>query len=321
MPPPTPDYRGNQPHYLINAKDLSDDIKLGRYMLIDKLAALPVILSYGALGAGSTVPALPTASATQVDAIYLPGSIGNDYLELYQTTQQTLMPSRHASKGLLMGGDVVDNESVEFVPGGNHVSNPLGYSAPTAGQAPPTDVARVIRATFEFADVSGSDQFFVGFRKQEAYAVPTSLLTTGDPIYTDLIGVGFSGAANPNDVKVISDINNGGSALVTDTGFDWADGGIHTLEVRLIGRKAVILINGVRLGDTVRKDGLGAAITAQPTIAPPPFTVDAGDFMIPMIFHRYDATTPGAVYLRRLEVGTARAMGLDPNALEVSSSL
>lgn len=296
---------GVQHHDIAFANNLSEALRKAKYMLVDKFSCQPQITQYGTQASPVTVPTFPTAAQDNIDLLTFADAMGNRGIELYQTTAQTLMPSIHASKGLLVGCDVANNEAIELVPGGNRASNPLGY---TAGTGPGV----FLRATFEFADVSGTDQFIVGFRKQEAYVVPTSFLSAGDALYTDFIGIGFSGAADPNDVKIMSDLNNGGSTTVTDTLFNWADGLSHKLEIRIRKRVAEFYINGVKLGDTVRKDAAGASITAQPTASYSAFTVDSGDFMIPFIFHRYDATTPGAVYISRIECGQLLEVGLDP---------
>lgn len=288
-----------QPHERLFANQVSEGLRKGKYMLFDRPSPLLILNSSGA------IPALYTAVAAQVDAILVPDAFGNQYIEMYQTTAQALPPVHHATKGITIGGDLVDNESVEYVPGGNRTTNPLGY---TAG----TDPGVFIRAIFEIADASGSDQFGIGFRKQEAYVVPTSFLSTGDALYTDFAMLGFSGTAAANLVKSMTDLNNAGSTVVTSSAFAWADGTIHQLEVRIKGRVVSYFINGRRVGETVKLDGLGADITDQPTTALPSFTFDTGDFLIPFIFHRYDTTTPGAVYLRHLEVGQLLEVGLQP---------
>lgn len=298
-----PGYGTNQPHAPVFAYDISENIRKGKYMVLERSAMHPHILQNGTQAAPVSVPTLPTAVQDNLDTLIFPNGFGCLGLEMYQTTAQTLMPLRHATKGLEIGLDEVNNESVEYVPGGNHAANPLGYLSGT-------DPGVFIRATFEIADTSGSDQFCIGFRKQENYVVPTSFLSTGDALYTDFVGLGFSGTAAANLVKSMTDLANSGSTTVTSSAFAWADGGIHQLEVRIKGRIVSYFINGVRTGDTVRKDGLGAAITAQPTVALPNITVTNALFWVPFIFHRYDATTPGAVYLRRLEVGQLLEAGL-----------
>lgn len=290
---------GAQSFSRVYANMLSEGIRRGKYFLIDAPSTGPIILSSSAAGSVA-----PTAGAAQVDTMYIPGSLG-PAVEIYQTTAQTALPYMVADKGLEIGGDQVNNESVEYVPGGNSANNPLGY---TAG----SDPGVFLRATLEIADVSGSDQLLVGFRKQEAYLVPTSFISGGDPDYNDFYGIGFSGSANPNDVKTVNALNGDATANVADTGFDWADTEVHKLEVRIKGRAVTCFINGVELGGSVSKDALGNAITAQPTTRPAAFSFDSGDFLIPFMFFRYDATTPGSIILRRLECGQLLEVGLQP---------
>lgn len=301
---------GAAPFVPIHSYQFSAGFKNRKFMLLPRVAAHPQILQNGTQAVPVSVPTLPTGVQDNVDTIQCAEALGH-IIEMYQTTAQTLMPLRHATKGLEIGLDKVDNESVEYVPGGNHAANPLGCLVGT-------DPGVFIRATLEIVDVSGSDQLVVGFRKQEAYVVPTSFLAAGDALYTDFYGIGFSGSANPNDVKTVKDINNAGSTVVFDTGFNFADNDIHTLEIRVKGRKVSVFINGVSLGSTVKKNGLGAAITAQPTLTPPAFSFDAGDFVIPFIFSRYDAAAPGAIYLRSLACGQLVEDGLDPSQASVA---
>lgn len=231
------------------------------------------------------------------------------YWNVFTTTDQDLLPTGSATNGLDIAGDLVDNEALEIVPGGNAANSRLAF---TVG----TDSDFFLRAKLKITDVDGSDQFLVGFRKQEPFAVPTSFLNTGDGIYTDFFGIGFAATvASPNDVRTAYDLNNGGSTTVTDTGFNWADGEVHEVQLRVVGAKAVVLINGVRIGNPIAKDGDGAAITSQSTFSAPSFTFDSGDTLVPFIFLRHDAAISNAHYLRELEIGHLVEAGLDPNAL------
>lgn len=290
---------GVSPHERAYASMISEGIRRGKYMLFERPGPLSILNAAGA------IPALGTAAQGQVDTIIVPGAFGNSHLEMFQTTAQTLFPI-YNPKGILFGGDVVDNESIEYVPGGNRAENPLSYLAGT-------DPGVFIRAIFEITDASGTDQFGIGFRKQEAYQVPTSLLTGGAAVYTDFAMLGFSGTAAANLVKSITSVASAVN-VVTSSAFAWADTTIHQLEVRIAKRVVSYFINGRRTGETVRLDALGAAITAQPTVALPAYTFTAALRLIPFIFHRYDSTTPGAVYLRKLEVGQLLEVGLQPEA-------
>lgn len=285
-----------QSNQKVYANNLSDAIRAGKYMHWAAKSAHPFLLQFGTQATPVTVPTMPTAVQDNIVAIRLPGAVGNDYVEMYQHTAQTLMPSVHASKGLEIALDQVDNETVEYVPGGNRASNPLGY---TAG----TDQGVFLRAELEIANADGMDQFLIGWRKQEAYAVPTSFLTTGDGIYTDFVGLGFAATvANPNPLAVAYDLNNSGSTTVFAPNFTVADSVILKLEVQLSARKFRGLINGVPLGGRVSKDALGNSITAQNTLSPPVITMDSGDFLIPFILLRQDALL-STVFLRSLTCG------------------
>lgn len=303
---------GVQPHVGVAGFQFTPGLRSGSYMVVGRQSTHPRTFQHGTAASPVSVPALPTAVQGGLNTVELANAFGHKVIELFQTTAQSLMPLLHATKGIEIGLDKLNNECVEYVPGGNHAANPLGCLAGT-------DPGVFLRATFEITDVSGIDQFVVGFRKQEAYAVPTSFLSTEDALYTDFYGIGFSGAADPNNVKTVQDLNNGGSTVVFDTGFDWADTKVHTLEVRVKGRKASCFINGASLGSVVKKDGLGAALTAQTTRTPAQFTFDAGDFLVPFIFVRFDATTPDAIYLRALACGRLYEDGLDPSQQPVAT--
>lgn len=301
--------RGPLGSSLVYADMLADDLRFGKYMHLQKgqLSSInPIILQYGTQAAPVGVPALPSAAADGIDTMQFPNAPFNSGIEIHQTTAQTLMPLKHATKGLEIGLDKVDNETVEYVPGGNSASNPFGCLVGT-------DAGILIRATFEITDVSGSDQFGIFLRKQEAYATPTSFLTTGDPIYDTIVLLGFAATvATPNPVNISSDLNNTGSATVQTAGFTVPDGGIVQWEMRLIGRKVRYFINGVELGGRITKDAAGSTITAQQTIARSPFLFDSGDFVIPGIFSRFDTTTPGTIFLSELLVAQLRTVGLAP---------
>lgn len=228
------------------------------------------------------------------------------YWELFQTTAQTIGPLAHAD-GWNISGDLVDNEALELVPGGNLVNNPL---ARTMGTTPNFFHSLTFKAT----DADGSDQFILGMRKQEAFAVPTSFLTTGDGVYTDFVGIGFAKAvANPNPISVTSDLNNSGSATVSQVGFTVANGVPIQLTQVFRGRVATFYINGVKLGGVVSKDALGAAITAQQTLPPHTFTADSGDLYLPFIHLRHDAAVSEGLVLMDYEAGLLVDVGEDPD--------
>lgn len=299
--PRTPN--GN-PGGLVYADSLGDDLRFGKYLHLRRTAMHSVILQNGTQAAPVSVPTLPTAVQDNLNTLVFPNAPFNAGLEMYQTTAQTLMPLRHATKGIEIALDQVNNESVEYVPGGNHAANPF---ATLLG----TDPGIRILLTFETAVANSHDQFIIGFRKQENYVVPTSFLTGGAAGYTDFCALGFSATvASPNPIGVVTSI---GSAvnIASPAGFTVPITTTVQLEIRLLGRKPRYFINGVELGGRVSRDAIGTAITAQQTIAPPAYTFAAGLTVIPFIFVRQDAAT-GAIFMRELRVEQLKSVGLAP---------
>lgn len=293
-----------QPHTNTFANDLSDGLRKGKYMQVERPSIAPLILQYGTQAAPVGVPALPTAAADGIDVVMFGQALGQQSLELHQTTAQTLMPLLHATKGLEIALDQVDNETVEYVPGGNKASNPLLYLAGT-------DPGVFFRATFEITAANGMDQFGIGFRKQENYVTPVSWLSGGAPTYTDAVLFGFAGAvASPNQVRSSTTIGSA-VAVASTTNFFWTAGQIHTLEVRVSKRVVSYFINGARLGERITKDGLSAAITSQSTTPTAAYTFTSGLSLIPFIFLRQDAATT-TVFLRSFIVGQLLEVGLQP---------
>lgn len=287
--------------YRLDPRQASDGLRYRRYLYMKP--STPFLNFNGTVAGGIT--AFPAGNqAAEVDLIVDPK--GSGVLEMYNTTAQTLFPVFTDGSGLEIALDQVDNESVEYVPGGNSAVNPYRCLVGT-------DPSVFIRATVEFDDASFSDQMLIGYRKQEAYAVPTSFLSTGDGTYTDFAGIGFAHAkANPNIVYTATDAANSGSTTTKSTLFSVADNDIVTFEVRVVGAKVVYLINGQRVGDRITRNGEGTAITAQDTATPTPYSFTAGLNIIPFIFIRQDADV-GHVYLRELEVGYLRDVGLADN--------
>lgn len=291
--------RATRPFQRLYPKDLHTNLTKGKYLFSTFAGSDPSLFR-----TASGLTALPTASQGQVDRMF---TSDGTFMEYFQSTAQTLQPVAHATKGLVLDGDQVDNECQEYVPGGNSTTSPYAFVIGT-------DTDFFFRCTFEITDASGSDQFMMGFRLVQTFQVPTSFLTTGDAGYTDFAAIGFATTkANPNPVAVAYDLNDSGSTTVQAAGFTWADTLKHKLEIRVIARKAYFYINGVRLGGTVSKDAAGTAITAQNTTTGPSFTFDNGDTVVPFIFVRQDADLLDAVYISDMEIGHLTDIGLDKN--------
>jgi hypothetical protein len=280
---------------------MSPFLRLGnhRYVKEEFGASYPLCFS-NATG----VTALVTAAQGQIDKmITMPR--GNVW-DIFQATAQTLMPVPQSGGGLELALDQVNNEAVEYVPGGNDSANPFGF---TAG----TDPSWFFRLRFKTTTVAGTDQFAVGFRKQAGYQATPELAVDG--LYTD-----FAYLANiSGDVKILTDLNDSGTATVTDTLFNIANAEVCVFEVRVIGRRAYYYVNGVRLSLPIKYDGNGVALVGgiQNTLTPPAFTFDSGDFLIPSIISRQAAgltTIIGYEY----EVGPLAVVGKDTGVFDRS---
>lgn len=296
--------RSNRPLRYVDQYEINPNLTQGKYYHENFKQGSDILW----FNVASGLPVLPLAATAAQGTAHQGISPRGMYWQLFNTTDQDVLTIGTAASGLNIAGDLVNNEALELVPGGNADNSRLAF---TVG----TDSDFFIKAKFKITDADGSDQFLVGFRKREAFAVPTSFLTTGDGIYTDFFGVGFAATvANPNGVSTASDLNNGGSTTVTSTGFTWADTLTHTLEVRVVGRKALVLINDVLLGNPIAKDGDGGAITAQSTLTGPVFTFDSADVLVPFIFLRHDTNVSESHFLQEIEVGHLVDVGKDPNA-------
>lgn len=261
-----------------------------------------VPLLIGATG----IPTMPTSPVAQGTTVHYFSPRGN-YFQLFTTTAQAILPFGLAGTGLEISGDEVDNEALELLFGANADDSPLAFKNGT-------DSDYFIRAKFKVTDADGSDQFGLFLRKREAFAVPVSFLTTGDPVYTDIVLFGFAATvANPNVVRISYDQNNSGSATVASSAFTWADTKVHELMMKVRARKVEFFINGVQLGGTVSKDGDGAAITAQATTTAPSITLDNGDWMVGGVFLRHDAAVAEDTYLVEAEMGHLSEIGEDPD--------
>jgi hypothetical protein len=287
---------------------------------VDGLAPRLTRGGYGYVGKQSFSPAAYTVSAAGVPTIGTgvtgttpfsqwgvgPYSVPVEMSVLVATSAR--LPLAHATKGLELQPNAINNDTVEYVIGGNKTTNPYAH---VVGTTPPS----FFSVTLEQTDADGCDQLVVGWRIVQAFnAAGNGFITGVDPGYTDFAAMGFAGAiANPNPMRVITDLNDTGTPTISLAGFTWADTLVHKLEVRVVGRKALFLLNGALLGASIRKDALGNSITAQQTTTPPTYSFDTGDTLVPFIYIRNDTNIGEGIYLAELEVGRLTDIGLDNN--------
>jgi hypothetical protein len=210
-------------------------------------------------------PALTTGTANMA-------YFGNGGQILYAAlgAGQTLDLDMDATKGLIISGDLVDNEGYELTLGVGGASGRVFIVG--------TDPAFYICATVEIADVSGTDDFHVGFRRPE-------VINATHDNYLDLASIGITTAANPAAIQ-IETIDDNAATVTTDTTDTMADGDSDKFCVYVSGAGAV----------TYTVDDVAPTVTAA-------VTLDDGQPYVPYIYYLHATTTPGLVYVSDLEVG------------------
>lgn len=103
-------------------------------------------------------------------------------------------------------------------PATSAVQNPNPYSF-VIGQ----DAAFAMTAQFTVEDASGTNPLIIGFRKCQAFDATLSN-------YTDFVSIGIVGTANPNTIKIQTNIGSAG-VVTTDTTQTWADNAVHSLSI------------------------------------------------------------------------------------------
>jgi len=138
-------------------------------------------------------------------------SVGNGHkFAMFPIVAQTLTPVMSAT-GLNIGADQTDNDGMEMVSG--------FYGATGRPYIIGTDPAFKFCATVTVDDVSGVDDFHIGFR--EVADLPNGTFTN----YTDFATLGWSTNADPADLNTVTDLDNAGevTTATTDTVADGAN--------------------------------------------------------------------------------------------------
>lgn len=183
-------------------------------------------------------------------------------------TQTILAPTMTATGFDINSQDQTDNDGIELCPG-ILASSPFKF---TVG----TDAAFKVRAKISVADVSGTDDLAIGFRKAEAYQA--NLDDYDEMACLNVI----SGDINTETIL------NGAATTSTDTTDNLADAGTVTLEVKVSAAGVVsYLIDG-----------------APPTaVAATAFTFDDAEVVVPFIYCLNASDVAGEVVLIEWECG------------------
>jgi predicted component of type VI protein secretion system len=191
---------------------------------------------------------------------------GKNAFEYHVKGTQTLVAPSFSSSGLDISLDQTDNDGVELTQGISSRSK----HAFTVGTSQPF----FVECQFSIADVSGTDDCAVGFRKAEAYQA-----NIDDYDEMAVLNV-ISG-----DIKIEKILNNAATTTV-DTTQNWADAETHTLriEVGLDGKCRFMV------------DGADATVSSA-------HTFDSGEVVVPFFFFLHSADVAGAVALKSWKCG------------------
>lgn len=179
---------------------------------------------------------------------------------------QTILAPVITATGLDIGMDQTDNDGVEITQG-ILASTRHAYTVGTDGEF-------FFRVKFKIADVSGTDDCAIGFRKAEAYQANID-------DYDEMAAMNVIAG----DIKLETILNNG-ATTTTDTTNNWADGETHDLKV-IVSSAGVV---------TYKIDGAAPTTTAA-------FTFDNGEVVVPFMFFLHAADVAGAVELIEWECG------------------
>lgn len=183
---------------------------------------------------------------------------------------QTILAPKLDTFGLNLVQDATAGDGIELTMGQTSLS-PCAF---TINQ----DAAFFLQAVFKSEDVSGSNPLIIGFRKAQAFDATLAN-------YTDFVSIGLVGTANPNTVKIQTQVNTGG-VVTTDTTQTAADAAVIQFKIKVSSTGVVTYEYNY----------------AAPTVVAA-FTFDSGDVVIPFI--RFTEAADVATYasMNYLECG------------------
>ena len=209
------------------------------------------------LGAGAA-----TGTAGDRNIVMTRGAL----FEVHVKGTQTILGPVKTAVGLDISQDQTDNDGVEYT----HGILGRGQAVFTVG----TSGAFSFSVKLKIADVSGTDDLLVGFRKAEAYQAAVD-------DYDEMAALNVI----LGDIK-IETILNAGATTTTDTTNNVIDAGTVTLKVKVSAAGVV----------TYLIDGVAPLTTAA-------FTFDDGEVVIPFLYFLQATTSPGIIELIEWAVG------------------
>jgi hypothetical protein len=245
----------------INALKLTDEIRYQKYAF-ERIDHQPNLFKADGFSD-------PTGTAADINSFVFRRGLAGKYI--VKGTQTLLGPLLDTTgKGLDISQDQTDNDGVEYVFGSNDSNSPFAFTVGTHNA--------FVKLKFRIADVSGTDDCALGFRKVEA--AQANLDDYDEAAFINVI----LGA-----IKVETILNNA-ATVTTDTGLTWADDATKTLEVRLIGRRVYFLVEG------------------SPVSGLPAFSFDSGEVVNPFFFFLQATTSPGKVWWLEAEMGLLKTV-------------
>jgi hypothetical protein len=249
----------NQGPGSIQPSKLHGNIRRYSYCLFPSAGSFWALAGYGN----------PSGTAQVVNYGEFPCEIGGSLPIAYAALgTQTILAPTFAAAGVDWGMDQTDNDGSEVVFGGNTAR---GKHAFTIGTNPRGASGFFAQITTALQDVSGTDEYLFGFRKDQAFqAAHTS--------YTDYAAIGFFTSANPGLVQTKTRLNTG-TAVLASTTQTKADGVAMTFRVD-VDRDGRVTF------------GLDGSV---PTVSQV-FQFDTGDVVYPFLF-RLHSTDVGGTFV------------------------
>ena len=176
--------------------------------------------------AGNTGTGLPTGTAGDLNTLQTGFS---NFQWNVIGTQTLLTPTWSSTAGINLAQDQTAAEGMELSAGFSTLTD-FQY---TVG----TDNAFFLKGQFKTDDVSGCNPLIIGFRKLAAFNATLSN-------YTDFVSIGLVGTADPNTIKIQTQLATGG-VTTTDTTQTLADNTLVTFEINVSSAGVVTYkING-----------------------------------------------------------------------------
>lgn len=188
-------------------------------------------------------------------------------LEWHVLGTQTILSPKKTAVGLDVSMDQTANDGLEITPG-------IFYRANHPGSFKVgTDPAFYFKLRFKLADVDGTDDCAVGFRKAEAYQANID-------DYDEMAALNVISG----NIK-LETILNGGATTTSETLDTWADGETHTLKV------------------FVNADGLVSYQIDDDAAVETTFSFDDGEEVIPFFYFLHDTNVCDTVELIEWDCG------------------